>query len=207
MVTKILRLWSGDEARQRSQWEDKVTVTCQDRGFLRVYTPYVYKHDVKQTFIHWTQGAFHLRPTWEADDPDKSRDCAHYEYVGHKGLCHIPILGDGLPTYSSLPLRLFEHAEIYDQAVQETGGLLSSRPCSIRMTPGVYLSVMCDPTDLDTEAGRVYATLMTLSLLGASLGDYSIRPGVVAPEHLYYVARSGKKEGTGLILARARFNF
>lgn len=191
---KTLKLWCGQSAALRTAWEDNIGLMLGGRGFTRVYSPYIYQDSLYEQFQAWPTKE---RPVVDEpirnrreEDPERDKDCGKNIYLGHKGLNHAMMVSEGQTSYNDFPIRLFEFAEIY-----------TSPPITNDL--GLYLSVVCEPGDMDQHCAELYAFIVKSGTHHIRLAVHGIKRG--PHSMVQYTAKDGQKHNAGLILARAKY--
>lgn len=175
-----LKLWSGKPAIERGDWEIALAVQLGEAGFQQVYTPYIAKNTLRESYD------LKLPKTLQADvEGDK------YNYLGHKGLNHGVMFKVGQISYTDLPRKIFEFAEVYS---------LKDHPSN---HAGLYLSIMSKHDDKDELAGSIYALIQRAATSVMMLKTYSLR--IAQLDWLEYMDSDGSKKAASLILGCASY--
>jgi len=203
-----LKLWYGQAAVDRGDWEEALSQRLSLQGFQRVVSPYLYKRELHSAYEDWAgllkdhpfvtlmhRDSDGGRDNAIVDEQEKYDECRQYVYLGHKGLNHTIMMQEGQSSYRDLPKRYYEFAEIYgvtnNQIVNEAG---------------LYMSVMCELSNINDEAASLFAFIAQhVGNDRMRVGKYGIKLGTATD--LQYIDSTNAKAEAGLVLARIRVHW
>lgn len=173
LVGAGLPLLQPNGAMIRREIEEYLWSLHKDRGYLRVWTPHIAKHDLYETSGHAAKFGDEIFRVTGKDDKFfmKPMNCPH----------HMQIFADNQFSYRDMPIRYFEPATVYrDEKTGQLSGLTRVR--SITQDDG---HLFCRVSQIGEEVSTIVDVIKEFYATMKMLDGYWVRLSVRGEGGMY----------------------